>query len=142
MTAIRHMHLGPRVRVADEATSPALGHGDGSIAVSDSGSTAPVIGATIIAKEVGASALTVTASADSQLARNADVVLILPAADKQNRSTAITKSIRRQPVRGVGSTRLRRFVPNALEQSQSDRRATLVPPHQHQLTQATTPEYR
>lgn len=90
MAAMRLMHLGLRVHVAGEVTTPAIGAGDVLIAVSGSGTTASVVDAADTAKKVGASALAVTTAPDSPLARRADCVLVLPAADKQDHSTAIT----------------------------------------------------
>jgi 6-phospho-3-hexuloisomerase len=90
MAAMRLMHLGLRVHVAGEVTAPAVGAGDVLIAVSGSGTTASVVGAAGTAKKVGASILAVTTAPDSPLAQRADEVLILPAADKQDHSAAIT----------------------------------------------------
>jgi 6-phospho-3-hexuloisomerase len=90
MAAMRLMHLGLRVHVAGEVTAPAVGAGDVLIAVSGSGTTASVVGAAGTAKKVGASILAVTTAPDSPLAQLADQVLILPAADKQDHSAAIT----------------------------------------------------
>ena len=91
MAAMRLMHLGLRVHVAGEVTAPAVGDGDVLIAVSGSGSTASVVGAADTAKKVGASILAVTTASDSPLARRADEVLVLPAADKEDHSATITR---------------------------------------------------
>ena len=91
MVAMRLMHLGLRVHVAGEVTAPAIGAGDVLIAVSGSGGTASVIGAADIAKKVGACVLAVTTAPDSPLAEHADELLILPAADKQDRSASISR---------------------------------------------------
>ena len=91
MAAMRLMHLGLRVHVAGEVTAPAIGSGDVLIAVSGSGTTASVVGAADTAKKVGASILAVTTAPDSPLARHADEVLVLPAADKQDHSATITR---------------------------------------------------
>ncbi|MDV7357582.1 6-phospho-3-hexuloisomerase [Rhodococcus oxybenzonivorans] len=91
MAAMRLMHLGLRVHVAGEVTAPAIGAGDVLIAVSGSGTTASVVGAADTAKKVGASILVVTTASDSPLARRADEVLVLPAADKQDHSATITR---------------------------------------------------
>ena len=90
MAAMRLMHLGLRVHVAGEVTAPAIGAGDLLIAVSGSGTTASVVGAADTAKKVGASILAVTTAPDSPLARRADEILVLPAADKQDHSATIT----------------------------------------------------
>ncbi|MHA4853168.1 6-phospho-3-hexuloisomerase [Rhodococcus sp. MSC1_016] len=91
MAAMRLMHLGLRVHVAGEVTAPAIGAGDVLIAVSGSGTTASVVGAADTAKKVGASILAVITASDSPLARRADEVLVLPAADKQDHSATITR---------------------------------------------------
>jgi 6-phospho-3-hexuloisomerase len=91
MAAMRLMHLGLRVHVAGEVTAPAIGAGDLLIAVSGSGTTGSVVGAADTAKKVGASVLAVTTAADSPLAQRADVVLVLPAADKQDHSGSVTR---------------------------------------------------
>ena len=91
MAAMRLMHLGLRVHVAGEVTAPAIGGGDLLIAVSGSGTTTSVVSAADTAKKVGAAVLAVTTAAASPLARNSDEVLVLPAAEKQDHSTAITR---------------------------------------------------
>ena len=91
MAAMRLMHLGLRVHVAGEVTAPAIGAGDVLIAVSGSGTTASVVAAADTAKKVDAAVLAVTTAPDSPLARRADEILILPAADKQDHSTALTR---------------------------------------------------
>ncbi|MBC2640699.1 MULTISPECIES: 6-phospho-3-hexuloisomerase [unclassified Rhodococcus (in: high G+C Gram-positive bacteria)] len=91
MAAMRLMHLGLRVHVAGEVTAPAIGAGDVLIAVSGSGTTASVVAAADTARKVDAAVLAVTTAADSPLARRADEVLILPAADKQDHSAALTR---------------------------------------------------
>lgn len=91
MAAMRLMHLGLRVHVAGEVTAPAISAGDLLIAVSGSGTTASVVGAADTAKKVGASVLAVTTAPDSPLSQRADEVLVLPAADKQDHSAAITR---------------------------------------------------
>lgn len=90
MAAMRLMHLGLQVHVAGEVTAPAIGAGDVLVAVSGSGTTASVVGAADTAKKVDASVLAITTAPDSPLARRADEVLVLPAADKQDHSESIT----------------------------------------------------
>ncbi|NIL91923.1 3-hexulose-6-phosphate isomerase [Rhodococcus fascians] len=90
MAAMRLMHLGLRVHVAGEVSAPAIGEGDVLIAVSGSGTTGSVIAAARTAKQVGASVLAVTTASESALAQDSDEVLVLPAAEKQDHSAAIT----------------------------------------------------
>ncbi|MFE5708865.1 6-phospho-3-hexuloisomerase [Rhodococcus koreensis] len=91
MAAMRLMHLGLRVHVAGEVTAPAIGAGDVLIAVSGSGTTASVVAAADTAMKVDAAVLAVTTAPDSPLTRHAHEILILPAADKQDHSAAITR---------------------------------------------------
>ncbi|RZI53767.1 MAG: SIS domain-containing protein [Pseudonocardia sp.] len=91
MAAMRLMHLGLRVHVAGEVTAPAIGDGDVLIAVSGSGTTASVVTAAGTARKVGANVIAVTTAFDSPLAGRSDEVLVLPAADKQDHSAAITR---------------------------------------------------
>ncbi|WP_182262826.1 6-phospho-3-hexuloisomerase [Rhodococcus sp. UFZ-B548] len=90
MAAMRLMHLGLRVHVAGEVTAPAIAEGDLLIAVSGSGGTGIVVSAADTAKEVGASVLAITTAPESLLSHRADEVLVLPAADKQDHSAAVT----------------------------------------------------
>lgn len=90
MAAMRLMHLGLRVHVAGEVTAPAIGPGDVLIAGSGSGTTSSVVSAADTARAVGASVIAVTTAPESALAHKADEILLLPAADKQDHSGAIT----------------------------------------------------
>jgi 6-phospho-3-hexuloisomerase len=91
MAAMRLMHLGLRVHVVGEVSAPAIGEGDLLIAVSGSGTTASVVAGARTAKEVGARVLAVTTASESPLAQDSDEVLVLPAAEKQDHSAAITR---------------------------------------------------
>ncbi len=91
MAAMRLMHLGLQVHVVGEVTAPAIGEGDVLIAGSGSGSTSSVVSAADTARAVRASVIAVTTAPESVLAQKADQVLLLPAADKQDHSGAITR---------------------------------------------------
>ncbi|MER6936137.1 6-phospho-3-hexuloisomerase [Nocardioides sp. NPDC127514] len=91
MAAMRLMHLGLRVHVAGEATAPAIGAGDVLVAVSGSGTTSAVVNAAETARKVGASVIAVTTAAESLLAREADDVLLLAGADKQDHSGSVSR---------------------------------------------------
>jgi 6-phospho-3-hexuloisomerase len=91
MAAMRLMHLGLRVHVAGEATAPAIGAGDVLVAVSGSGTTAAAVSAAETAHTVGASVIAVTTAAESPLAREADDVLLLAGADKQDHSGTVSQ---------------------------------------------------
>jgi 6-phospho-3-hexuloisomerase len=85
MTAMRLMHLGLQAHVAGEVTAPAIRRGDALLVASGSGSTAGILRAAETATSVGATVLAVTTSASSPLASLADVSIVVPAAEKQDR---------------------------------------------------------
>ena len=86
MTAMRLMHLGLTVHVVGEATAPAIGEGDVLLAASGSGTTGGIVGAARSAVDAGARVAAVTTDDSSPLAEIATAVLIVPAADKLDRS--------------------------------------------------------
>jgi 6-phospho-3-hexuloisomerase len=88
MAAMRFMHLGRIVHVVGETTTPAIQSGHLLLAVSGSGKTDTVVRAAQVAAGRGAVVAAITASADSPLARVADHVLLVPAAEKTDRSGA------------------------------------------------------
>ncbi|PXA72302.1 6-phospho-3-hexuloisomerase [Cryobacterium arcticum] len=90
MTAMRLMHLGLAVNVVGEVTTPAIRAGDALLVASGSGSTAGIVRAAETAHGVGASVLALTTAADSRLADLADVCVILPAAQKQDRGGSVS----------------------------------------------------
>ena len=90
MAAMRLMHLGLTVHVAGEITTPAIAARDLLIAASGSGTTAGVVLAAVTADEAGANVLAITTARRSPLAAVASVVLVIPAATKQD--TSATRS--------------------------------------------------
>jgi 6-phospho-3-hexuloisomerase len=86
MTAMRLMHLGLEVHVVGEVTTPAIAEGDVLLTASGSGTTSGIVSAARTAVDAGARVAAVTTAADSPLAELADAVLVVPAADKQDRS--------------------------------------------------------
>jgi len=86
MTAMRLMHLGLTVHVVGEATAPAIGEGDVLLTASGSGTTGGIVGAARSAVDAGARVAAVTTDDSSPLAEIATAVLIVPAADKLDRS--------------------------------------------------------
>ncbi|GGL88694.1 6-phospho 3-hexuloisomerase [Curtobacterium citreum] len=86
MTAMRLMHLGLRVHVVGEATTPAIGRGDVLLVASGSGTTGGIVQAARTAADVGARVLAVSTTDDSPLAAVAEATLVLPAATKTDRS--------------------------------------------------------
>lgn len=83
--AMRLTHLGLRVHVVGETTTPAVADGDTLVAVSGSGTTAGTVRTAEQAVRVGASVHAVTTAPDSPLAALADATLVLPAATKYRR---------------------------------------------------------
>ena len=88
MTAMRLMHLGLDVHVVGDVTTPAIAAGDVLLTASGSGTTGAIVRAAENASEAGARIAAVTTAADSPLARLATAVIVVPAADKLDRSGA------------------------------------------------------
>jgi len=88
MTAMRLMHLGLEVHVVGEVTTPAIADGDVLLTASGSGTTSGIVAAARTAVDAGARVAAITTAADSPLADLAEAVLVVPAADKQDRSGA------------------------------------------------------
>lgn len=86
MTAMRLMHLGLRVHVVGDATTPAITSGDVLLTASGSGTTGGIVRAAQNAVDAGARVAALTTAADSPLAALASAVAIVPAADKLDRS--------------------------------------------------------
>jgi 6-phospho-3-hexuloisomerase len=75
MAAMRLMHVGFDAHVVGEATAPAIGGGDGLLVVSGSGETPVTLHLAHRAALAGATLLAITSRPESQLARQASVVL-------------------------------------------------------------------
>ncbi|MFH8252972.1 6-phospho-3-hexuloisomerase [Microbacterium sp. B2969] len=88
MTAMRLMHLGIETYVVGEVTTPAITSADLLLTASGSGTTGGIVRAAETAVNVGAEVAAITTVADSPLARLATVVVLVPAADKLDRSGA------------------------------------------------------
>ncbi|MGH3282702.1 MAG: 6-phospho-3-hexuloisomerase [Trebonia sp.] len=86
MAAMRFMHLGKAVHVVGETTTPAIQAANLLLAVSGSGKTDTVIRAAEVAANRGAVVAAITAGAESPLAQVAGHVLLIPAAEKTDRS--------------------------------------------------------
>lgn len=86
MTAMRLMHLGLEVHVVGEVTTPAIAEGDVLLTASGSGTTSGIVAAARTAVDAGARVAAITTAADSPLADLAEAALVVPAADKQDRS--------------------------------------------------------
>lgn len=88
--AMRLMHLGLRVFVVGETTTPAIGPGDLLIAASGSGTTSTIVTAAEKAKKVAAQVLAISTTDQSPLSSIASVTLVLPAAQKQDHHTEVS----------------------------------------------------
>lgn len=88
MTAMRLMHLGLEVHLVGEVTTPAIASGDVLLTASGSGTTESIVRAAQRAASVGARVGVITTAEDSPLAALADVAVIVPAAQKLDRSAS------------------------------------------------------
>lgn len=86
MTAMRLMHLGLRVHVVGDVTTPAIAPGDVLLTASGSGTTGGIVRAAESAVDAGARVAAITTASDSPLATIASAVIVVPAADKLDRS--------------------------------------------------------
>lgn len=77
--AMRLFHLGRRVAVVGDMTTPPIGSGDLLIVSAGPGNFSTVAALMAVAGEAGAKTLVVTAQADGQAARRADYVLVVKA---------------------------------------------------------------
>lgn len=89
--AMRLMHLGYKVYVVGETTTPAIKEGDVLIAGSGSGTTSGIVKAAETARKVGAKVLCFTTNGNSPLGTMANHSVIIPAAQKQERDEDISK---------------------------------------------------
>jgi 6-phospho-3-hexuloisomerase len=89
-TAMRLMHLGLSVHVVGEVTAPAIGDGDVLVVASGSGSTAGIVRAAQTAVGVGAGVVAITADASSDVAKLATVTILVEAARKLDRDSAVS----------------------------------------------------
>lgn len=90
-SAMRLMHLGYKVHVVGETTSPAITKGDVLIAGSGSGTTSGIVSAAETAKIEGASIICFTTNAESPLALLSKHTVTIPAAQKQKRDENVSK---------------------------------------------------
>lgn len=88
--AMRLMHFGLTVFIAGETTTPAIKKGDLLIAASGSGTTSTIVKAGEKAVAAGADLAVFSTAADAPLAKLASLLVILPAAQKQDYGTAVS----------------------------------------------------
>jgi 6-phospho-3-hexuloisomerase len=90
MTAMRLMHLGLTVHVVGETTTPAIGKSDVLLVASGSGTTPGIVRAAETARAAGASIIALTTDASSALSALARTVIVVPAAQKQDHTGAVS----------------------------------------------------
>ncbi|MDQ1609423.1 MAG: 6-phospho-3-hexuloisomerase [Microbacteriaceae bacterium] len=90
MTAMRLMHLGLAVHVVGEVTTPAIGAGDVLLVASGSGTTGMIVRAAETAVAADATVIAITTNPASPVAALSKVVITLPAAQKLDRSGALS----------------------------------------------------
>lgn len=91
MAAMRLMHLGLTVHVAGDTTTPAITSGDVLLVASGSGTTSGVVKSAETASKAGARIAAFTTNADSPLAALADVLIIIPAAQKTDHGSSVSR---------------------------------------------------
>lgn len=91
MFAMRLMHLGLNVHVAGDTTTPAISSGDLLLVASGSGTTSGVVKAAETAAKSGARIAAFTTNADSPLAGLADALVIIPAAQKTDHGSSVSR---------------------------------------------------
>jgi len=89
--AMRLMHLGLNVYVVGETTTPAIQEGDLLLAASGSGTTSTIVKAAEKAHDMGAGIVALSTTHTSPLANVAQLVLIIPAAQKQDFHGAVSE---------------------------------------------------
>lgn len=80
--AMRLMHLGINSYVIGETITPSIAEGDVLVAISGSGSTHHVVWTAQKARALGVQVIALTTNGDSELARHANRLLVVPAATK------------------------------------------------------------
>ena len=91
MAAMRLMHLGLTVHVAGDTTTPAISSLDLLLVASGSGTTSGVVQSAETAAKAGAHIAAFTTNPDSPLARLADAVVIIPAAQKTDHGSSVSR---------------------------------------------------
>ncbi|MBD3205267.1 SIS domain-containing protein [Candidatus Bathyarchaeota archaeon] len=89
--ALRLMQSGFNVYVSGETITPALSPGDIVLAVSGSGTTKIIVTQAEIAKEIGATIMTITSQPTSQLAELSDTVLLIKGRTKEDATIDYTR---------------------------------------------------
>lgn len=91
MAAMRLMHLGLNVHVAGDTTTPAIREGDLLLVASGSGTTSGVVKAAETAAKAQARIAAFTANPGSALANLADAVVVVPAQQKTDHGSGVSR---------------------------------------------------
>ncbi|UYQ77104.1 6-phospho-3-hexuloisomerase [Glutamicibacter sp. JL.03c] len=91
MAAMRFMHLGLRVHVVGETTTPAIRADDLLVVASGSGSTSGVVKSAETAAKTGAQILAVTTDGGSPLANLATTTVLVPAVRKTDHVSSLSE---------------------------------------------------
>jgi 6-phospho-3-hexuloisomerase len=91
MAAMRLMHFGLNVHVAGDTTTPAIAAGDLLLVASGSGTTSGVVKSAETAKKNGARIAAFTTNPDSPLGKLADALVIIPAAQKTDHGSQLSR---------------------------------------------------
>jgi 6-phospho-3-hexuloisomerase len=91
MAAMRLMHLGLTVHVAGDTTTPAISSGDLLLVASGSGTTSGVVKSAETAAKAGARIAAFTTNPESPLAGLADALVIIPAAQKTDHASNVSR---------------------------------------------------
>ncbi len=91
MAAMRLMHLGLVVHVAGDTTTPAIREGDLLLVASGSGTTSGVVKAAETASQANARIVAFTANPGSPLAGLADAVVVIPAQQKTDHGSGVSR---------------------------------------------------
>jgi 6-phospho-3-hexuloisomerase len=89
--ALRLMQIGFNAYVSGETVTPAISPGDLVIAVSGSGTTKIVVTQAEIAKEVGATIMTITSQKKSKLGKLSDFLIIIKGRTKEDATIDYTR---------------------------------------------------
>jgi 6-phospho-3-hexuloisomerase len=91
MAAMRLMHLGLNVHVAGDTTTPAIGSDDLLLVASGSGTTSGVVKSAETAAKAGARIAALITNPDSPLADLADASVVIPAAQKSDHGSSVSR---------------------------------------------------
>ncbi|WP_345033365.1 6-phospho-3-hexuloisomerase [Arthrobacter methylotrophus] len=91
MAGMRLMHLGLTVHIAGDTTTPAIASGDLLLVASGSGTTSGVVKSAETAAKAGARIAAFTTNRESPLAGLADALVIIPAAQKTDHGSSVSR---------------------------------------------------